>query len=290
MSAMIQKILFPVDFSPACAAMAGYVKRAATLFDASVTLVHVCDFVSHNGFELYVRPAPEIAEEEQNLALERLHSFLQTDFPVAEHPRTVLAGDVANEITHLANAGAFDLIVMPTHAGRFRRMLLGSVTAKVLNDADCPVLTTEHAQRIAPKPLEHREWLCALALDGDSERVFRIAARAAAAAGAKITLIHAIQTGHSRQPTERGADEARKSLEIEQARRRAEDLQSAVGSSAELRIAAGPIIKDLLVETAQRADADVLIIGRRPQPGALGRMHDLTYQVVRDSPFPVLSI
>jgi len=290
MSAVIQKILFPVDFSPACAAMAGYVKRAATLFDASVTLVHVCDFVSHNGFELYVRPAPEIAEEEQNLALERLHSFLQTDFPVAEHPRTVLAGDVANEITHLANAGAFDLIVMPTHAGRFRRMLLGSVTAKVLNDADCPVLTTEHAERIAPKPLEHREWLCALALDGDSERVFRIAARAAAAAGAKITLIHAIQTGHSRQPTERGADEARKSLEIEQARRRAEDLQSAVGSSAELRIAAGPIIKDLLVETAQRADADVLIIGRRPQPGALGRMHDLTYQVVRDSPFPVLSI
>jgi len=59
---MIRKILFPVDFSPACAAMARYVKRAATLFDARVTLVHVCDLASHNGFELYVRPAPEIAE------------------------------------------------------------------------------------------------------------------------------------------------------------------------------------------------------------------------------------
>jgi nucleotide-binding universal stress UspA family protein len=290
MSPMIQKILFPVDFSPACAAMAGYVKRAATLFKASVTLVHVCDLASHNGFELYVRPAPEIAEEHQNLALEKLHAFLQTDFPVAEYPRIVLAGDVAHEITHLANAGAFDLIVMPTHAGRFRRMLLGSVTAKVLNDADCPVLTTEHAERIAPKPLAHREWLCAIALDGDSERVFRIAARAAAAVGARITLIHAIQTSHPKLSTERGVDEPMKSLAMQQARRHAEDLQSAVGSNAELRIAAGPVIKDVLVETAQRSDADVLMIGRRPQPGALGRMHDLTYQVVRDSPFPVLSI
>jgi len=287
---MIRKILFPVDFSPACAAMARYVKRAATLFDARVTLVHVCDLASHNGFELYVRPAPEIAEEHRNLALEKIHAFLETDFPVAEYPRTVLAGDVASEIAHLANAGAFDLIVMPTHAGRFRRMLLGSVTAKVLNDADCPVLTTEHAEMIAPKPLEHREWLCAIALDGDSERVFRIAARHAAAVGARITLIHAIQTGHPRLSTERSADEATKSPEIEQAHRRAEDLQKAVGSSAELRIAAGPVIKDILVETAQRSDADVLMIGRRPQPGALGRMHDLTYQVVRDSPFPVLSI
>ena len=289
MSPMIQKILFPVDFSPACAAMAGYVKRAATLLEASVTLVHVCDLASHNAFELYVRPAPEIAEEHQNLALEKLHAFLRTDFPVAQYPRMVLAGDVANEITHLAKTGAFDLIVMPTHAGRFRRMLLGSVTAKVLNDVDCPVLTTEHAEMIAPKPLAHREWLCAIALDGDSERVFRIAAGAAAAVGARITLIHAIQTSHPNLSTERSADAAMKSLEM-QARRRAEDLQNAVGSNAELRIAAGPVIKDLLVETAQRSDADVLMIGRRPQSGALGRMHDLTYQVIRDSPFPVLSI
>jgi hypothetical protein len=38
---MIEKILFPVDFSPACAAMANYVKRAADLFGSRVTLVRV---------------------------------------------------------------------------------------------------------------------------------------------------------------------------------------------------------------------------------------------------------
>jgi hypothetical protein len=34
----------------------------------------------------------------------------------------------------------------------------------------------------------------------------------------------------------------------------------------------------------------VLMIGRSHQPGAHGRMRDLTYAMVRDSPFPVVSI
>jgi hypothetical protein len=34
------------------------------------------------------------------------------------------------------------MILMPTHGyGPFRQMLLGSVTAKVLHDSKCPVLT-----------------------------------------------------------------------------------------------------------------------------------------------------
>ena len=32
------------------------------------------------------------------------------------------------------------------------------------------------------------------------------------------------------------------------------------------------------------------MIGRNPHPGATGRLRDLTYTMVRDSPFPVLSI
>ena len=38
------------------------------------------------------------------------------------------------------------------------------------------------------------------------------------------------------------------------------------------------------------SDADVLMIGRSHQPGGHGRMRDLTYAMVRDSPFPVLSV
>jgi len=49
---MIQKILFPVDFSPSLVGMAVYVKRAAAIFGAEVTLVHVFDLSSHDGYRV----------------------------------------------------------------------------------------------------------------------------------------------------------------------------------------------------------------------------------------------
>src|SRR5882757_7140276 len=63
---MIRSILFPIDFGPSCVAMAPYVKRAASIFGAKVTLVHACDLNSHSGFELYARPPGDIAEEHWN--------------------------------------------------------------------------------------------------------------------------------------------------------------------------------------------------------------------------------
>jgi nucleotide-binding universal stress UspA family protein len=66
-------------------------------------------------------------------------------------------------------------------------------------------------------------------------------------------------------------------------------LQSAVGSHALVNIAIGPI-KDVLTEAARRLRADVLVIGKSPQPGVLGRLRDLSYAVVRDAPCPVLSV
>ena len=280
---MIRKILFPVDFSPACAAMAGYVGRAATIFKSRVALLHVANLASHNGFEIYVRPGPEINEEHRSLAQQRLNAFLQAEFPITESDRFLAFGDVADEISHMANAGAFDLIVMPTHAGRFRRMLLGSTTAKVLMDAGCPVLTSEHAETMAPKPLENRRWLCAISLNDDSERVLRTAFEAAEAAGARLSLIHAVQLSRLGLPRELGRHDELDPSEAQDARHSAEQLQRVVGSSAPFQIAAGPSVKEALVDAVRRSGTDMFIIGRRGQ-------HDLAYQIVRDSPVPVLSI
>jgi nucleotide-binding universal stress UspA family protein len=155
--ALISNILYPVDFSPSCIAMAAYVKRAAGILGARVSLVHVVNLASFNGLELYVRPLSEVSDEHLNIAREKLDSFLTTDFPVAECPRILAFGDAATQIAQVAREGGFDLIIMPTYAGIFRQMLLGSTAAKVINDADCPVLTSTHSQTIAPRPLEHRE-------------------------------------------------------------------------------------------------------------------------------------
>lgn len=287
--AAIQKILFPVDFSPSCVAMAPHVKRATAIFGASATLVHVFDLYSRNAVQLYVRSVSEVAEEQQSLAREKLDSFLRSEFPVSEYPRVVLSGNTSDQITEFAHIERFDLIIMPTHAGVFRRTLLGSTTAKVLNGADCPVLTTLHAETISTRQLGHREWVCAIGLNADSERILRYASQAAEAVHANLTLVHVILAGGPGLPTQLDLEEHLQSAKREAASRRIEELQSAVGSHAHVSVVTGAI-KDMMMAEAVRLQADVLIIGRSPQSGALGRLRDLSYAIVRDAPCPVLSV
>jgi nucleotide-binding universal stress UspA family protein len=280
---MIRKILFPVDFSPSCAAMAAYVQRAAALSGATVSLVHVCDLASHSGFELYVRPGNEIAEEHWNVAREKLEQFLITEFPRANSKRILLAGDAASAIAETAKKNEFDLIVMPTHAGRFRRMLIGSTVAKVLDDAECPVLTSQHAEVVAPRSLEHRTWLCAVDLSPDSLRVLRRAKSAAAEVGATLSLVHVIPAA--------GASAAADltSGEPAVARQRLSHLASAADFDGQATIVAGAV-KETLLHAAAASHADVLVVGRSARSGVLGRMRDLTYALVRDSGCPVVSV
>jgi nucleotide-binding universal stress UspA family protein len=285
----IQNILFPVDFSPSCVAMAAYVKRSAAIFNAKVTLAHVFDLYSHDAVQLYVRPLSEVVEEQQNLARDKLDSFLKSEFPVGECPRILLPGDAAKQIVQLARTNNFDLIIMPTHAGFFRRNLLGSTTAKVLNDADCPVLTTQHAETISPRHLEHREWVCAIGLDPDSERVLRYASQAAQSVHANLTLAHVIPANPPDLRIGLELEERLKLAKREAASRSIEALQSAAGSHAPVSIAIGSI-REMLTEEARRLRADVLVIGRGPHSGVLGRLRDLSYAIARDAPCPVLSV
>ena len=287
--ALISKILYPVDFSPSCIAMAAYVTRAAAILGAKVSLVHVVNPSSYSGLELYVRPLSEVSEEHLVIGRERLDSFLPGEFPLAECPRILSSGDPATEIAQVAKQGAFDLIIMPTHTGIFRRMLLGSTTAKVINDADCPVLTSTHAETIAPRPLQHREWLCAIGLSSNSERVLRFAGSVASEARGKLSIIHAVQGVDPESPLQLDLRERVDAVEREAASRRIAGLQQRVGTDAPVRIEVGSV-KQALLQAALQSDADALIIGRSPHPGAQGRLRDLTYAVVRDSPFPVLSV
>jgi nucleotide-binding universal stress UspA family protein len=286
---LITNILFPVDFSPSCIAMATYVKRAAAEFEANVSLVHVFDPASYNGFELYVRQSTEIAAEHEEIARNRLDSFLKDEFPSSEHARILVAGEAGAQIAQVAANRGFDCIMMPTHAGIFRRMLIGSTAAKVLNDADCPVATSRHAQTIAPRPLEHREWLCAIGLSEDAERVLRYAHQAAVQAGANLRIIHAIQATSPNLLIQLDIEEQIQFKEREEVRQFIADLQRRVGSQAPVQVVVGSI-KEALLDAIRRLDADVLVLGRSPQSGAHGRIRDLTYTMVRDSPYPVMSI
>lgn len=268
--------------------MAGYAQRGAALFNARVTLLHVFDPVSHSGLEIYVRTPTEIAEEHLEVARKRLDAFLSKEFPLAVSSRILVAGDPATQIAATASNG-FDLIVMPTHAGRFRRMLLGSTTAKVLDSADCPVITSQHAETITPRPLTHRQWVCAVGLGEDSERVLRAALALSREAGVQLRLIHAVAGTDPSVPIQLDLAEQVQSEERRQVRQRIDELQHRVGSDLPYSVAVGPV-KAALLEATRQAEADVLVIGRGPGPGAQGRLRDLTYAMIRDAACPVFSV
>ena len=286
--ATIHKILFPVDFSPSCDAMVPFVKRAAAMFSAKVTLLYVLE-PSASGFELLTRPAPAAEEDYKTVACAKLTAYLSSELPVHKFHRLLVVGEAADRIAAVGRERGFDLIVMPTYAGVFRRMLLGSTTAKVLNDADCMVMTTQHAETISPRRLEHREWVCAVGLSADSERVLGIASQLAETAHANLSVIHVIPAARPGPPVQLDLEERVQSIEKQAARDRVRELQRVVGSHAKVSIAVGPT-KDALTAMACRLQADALVIGRSAQPGAQGRLRDLTYAVVRDAPCPVISV
>jgi nucleotide-binding universal stress UspA family protein len=289
--ARIQKILFPVKFSPSCIAMAPYVRRAATIFNAVVSLVHVVDPAELDLFEhyeLYLRPVADILHDHTIVRKERFDAFLTSEFPLADSPRLLLSGDPASQISELAKNDNFDLIIMPTHAGRFRQALLGSTTARVINDAPCPVLTSRHAETIAPRPFAHRQWICAVDLTPYADTVLRTGKAISEQARGELSLIHVVNVGrHSRLSSsdveELHQDEVRRASGILEA------LTHRRGLTASTHIAVGSP-KDTLLQFVDQSEADVLIIGRSSTTRSPGRLTDLTYAIVRDSPFPVLSV
>ena len=122
-----------------------------------------------------------------------------------------------------------------------------------------------------------------------SEKVLRYACRAATEARAKLTIIYAVQAADPGLPMQLDLRERVNSAERQEAGQRIAELQRIVGTDAPVRIEVGSV-KEPLLEAALRSDADVLIVGRSPRPGVQGRMRYLTYAMVRDSPFHVLSI
>src|SRR6185369_3323295 len=97
-------------------------------------------------------------------------------------------------IVGFAHTEHIDLIVMPTHGyGPFRRFLLGSVTAKTLHDADCPVLTGVHLEKTPSlEPVFFRNIVCAIDFDAAGEKALRWAAEFATEFHSHLTVVHAL--------------------------------------------------------------------------------------------------
>ncbi len=182
-----------------------------------------------------------------------------------------------------------DLIMMPTHGyGHFRRFILGSVTAKVLHDAGCPVWTGVHVSDIpALENIMFRRILCAIDLGKQSCRALKYALALAAEFDAAVTIMHAIPT--ARDIPNMYVDQDWRQMLIQNAAAQIETVQSSLGSHADVRIEADEV-PQAVKNCAEAVDADLLVIGRSVEEGVLGRLRTNAYSIIRQSPCPVISV
>ena len=276
----IRKILAPIDFTDACRATATFAAELATRFKAGLTLLHVFQpYASAIGFE-------SSAMFEQGIAAQREHSRQQLQkFPCPDSDedtrRILLDGDAATQIVRFAHNQHTDLIVMPTRGyGVFRRLLLGSVTAKVLHDVDCPVWTGVHPETTAFSGTGAvRKVACAIDLGPQTPNTLRWAGSFAKYWGADLQIVHVAAEV---------ADEAWRDRLMRMTRDQIFSLQADLGISGDVLIDFGEV-RRCLPAIVHQITPSLIVIGRgHVSSGA--RLGGNAYAVVRDAPCPVVSV
>lgn len=284
-----RKILFPVDFSDRCRAIAPVVHQTAKKFGAELVLLHAIDpvpLVMGSVEASAAMPLPDFAELRKRQET-RLKEFSAEFFPELKPTLLVEDGEAGNVVTNAVRHQGADLVMLPTHGhGAIRRFLLGSVTAKILHDVDCAVWTD------APRPegsaaFPYRRILCALNADSDeAPAVLRAACTIAHEYDAQLAILNVVET----PPAAWEVDYAPYREAIMQAAdQKVRRLREECDIQVPYEIADGRP-PDEVRRVARERGTDLIVTGRGHAQDGLGRVWSHLYGLIREAPCPVLSI
>ena len=282
----IKHILLPLDFSAASLAAIPYMRALANQLHAKVTLLSVVPptWIAPPG--LIVSPAgsdPEVLQKTLQAHLDQQTVERLESPPV----RVTAVGDPAAKIAEFTRDNAVDLVMMPTHGHSvFRRLLLGSVTSKVLHDVHCAVWTASHAEKQHAQQLP-RKILCALDGSDKSLAIAHWAAEFSREIGASLQFLHVVRPISDWLALE-SEQELQEELRAE-ARNRIEPALKSAGLNFPLRIAVGEIVATI-TEDARQEGSDAIVLGRGAIHETLGRLRTHAHGIIQRSPCPVISV
>jgi nucleotide-binding universal stress UspA family protein len=290
-------ILCPVDSSEFSVRALRYAAELASWYDAELVALSVSS---------ELMPALPLTSAEASFLEDphrgrnpddALRTFV-SDAGVSSAVRLMTAdGPIVQEILRIAVELPADLIVMGTHGvSGFERLLLGSVTEKVLRKAPCPVLTVP---RLATADAAHaptfKTIVCAFDFSEASKRGLECALSLAQEAGGRLLLLHALE----------GLAEVQSPLtayfDVEEVRRAlARDTQAELEAlvpddarawcEAEVIVGQGKPYREVLRVAGER-HADLIVLGVQGR-GALDLtlFGSTTQHVVRSATCPVLTV
>ncbi len=281
-----KKILLPLDIEEN-ALPALVIRQAAALahrFHSEILVLHV------------IRPLTYLAGSgatraliEQDVASEqdRLKEFFGSELDGLSIRRLVIKGDPAHEILRTIADEKIDLIVMPTHGyGAYEKVLVGSVTAKVLHNGECPVWTGAHVEGAPGQPLAIHNVLCAVDFSTHSHKTVRWAQDVASEFGAQLTLGHVTSGVEIYGPGGYTVLAEMKQELVNGAMKQMARIQQELGTKAKVFIGSGDVPK-VMSAAAKETKADLLVVGSRSLDQRFG---NTAYGIIRESHVPVFSV
>jgi nucleotide-binding universal stress UspA family protein len=179
----VKRIMVPVDFSEPSKKAVNYGLSLASEFESRLLLAHIAPFDSG----LYDKAKAQLLRLIPADWRERL------DFEIV-----VKAGDIREELLATVEEKEIDLVVMGSR-GRsyFERMILGSVTERLLRKLHVPILTVSHLdperEIHAPGPVPLHRIVYATDLSEASEAGLEFSIRLAHGLDAHLTVVHVVQ-------------------------------------------------------------------------------------------------
>jgi len=292
---MLKKVLFAVDFSPFTERMLECAGELAGVGMNEMVLLHVIDAKMHAEYGEHLSPAYTAMEEEARRQMVLLAG--RTDGSGYKVKTVIKAGSPAPTIVETAREEDVDFIYLGAHGkGFFNRLLLGSVSEKVLALSDRPVMIQQCRVNEGEGGGFACENVCKLLLENIliandfseyAEKIKPVLENFTASFCAPVTLLH-VQEGKSTF----GWDAAFKARK-EKARSEMEALQEFADSlapscrSVSVKLVEGNPAQWIL-QVAEDMNASLIIIGAFGYRTTGGFLGGVAQRVVRESERPVL--
>ena len=294
----IRRILCPIDFSDDSRHALAHATAVAKWYGAPITLLHVSHPEAFTNPPLLFDELPRGAamiESALEAAEEQMPKWSQSVTAAGVDVETLVErGDPVKHILARAAALRADLVVMGTH-GRsgFERLLLGSVTEKVLRKASCPVMAVPPPVVSAGK-LPYTRLLCPVDFSDSSEAALQVACSLAEEADARLTIVHVFDWQPDDDLTMARFDTVEYYEVIErQAQERLERLVTddvRVWCKPETVTVRGKPYREILA-LADAKETDLIVLGVRGRnPIDLALFGSTVNQVVRRARCPVLAV
>ena len=200
----IKLILCPIDFSEFSVWAYHHAVSLAEHYKAKLVAQHVVELWRHPsaGFAASAGLYEEFEQALRESGSKQLQEFVKNHTRDEIQPELVVQQGIApDSILTFAQAQKTDVIVMGTHGRRgFDRLMLGSVTDRVMRRAPCPVLAVGKQSRdsmAADEEWHHPRHLSRILFCTDfsenSERALNYAISATAEYDAELTLLHVLE-------------------------------------------------------------------------------------------------